>query len=67
MNSEMELINRIEAYLRGELSPEETAAFDRLRDEDPAIDHKVVEHQNFMNGLTEYAERKKNFVRRNHG
>jgi S1-C subfamily serine protease len=59
MKSEIELINQIEAYLRGELSAEETAAFEKLRNEDPAIDHKVVEHQNFVNQITDYAERKR--------
>jgi serine protease Do len=58
MKSDMELINQIEAYLRGELSVEEQAAFEKLRSEDPAIDHRVVEHQNFIGKLTDYAERK---------
>lgn len=58
MKSEIELINQIEAYLRGELSTEETAAFDKLRNEDPAIDHKVVEHQNFVSHIIDYAGRK---------
>lgn len=59
MKSEMEMINRIEAYLRGELTAEERTAFDKLREEDPAVDHQVVEHQNFMNELSGYSERKK--------
>lgn len=58
MNSELDLINKIEAYLRGELSAEEQTAFEKLRSEDSAIDHKVVEHQNFLKHITEFAERK---------
>lgn len=58
MNSDLELFNQIEAYLRGELSSEEEAAFEKLRSENPAVDHKVVEHQNFLNHITDYAQRK---------
>jgi serine protease Do len=58
MNSEMELINRIEAYLRGELSAEEEAAFEKLRNENPEVDQKVVEHQDFIKQISSFAERK---------
>ena len=58
MNSELEMINRIEAYLRGELSVEDKAAFEKLRIDNPAIDHKVVEHQDFINHITDYSHRK---------
>jgi serine protease Do len=58
MKSEIELLNLIEAYLKGELSAEEHAAFEKLRNDDASIDHKVVEHQNFINTIAEYGQRK---------
>lgn len=54
MKSEQDLINRIEAYLRGELAPEEQEAFEQLRRSNPAIDHQVVAHHNFMKQLADY-------------
>ena len=65
MKSEFELIAQIDAYLRGELSPEEHAQFEILRKENQAIDHKVVEHQNFVNQLEEFNDRKKLVARMN--
>lgn len=58
MKSEFELISQIDAYLKGELTPEEHAKFEMLRKENQAIDHKVVEHQNFINQLADYSQRK---------
>jgi len=58
MKSEIEILNLIEAYLKGELSPEERAAFEKLREEDASIDHKVVEHEYFMSIVAEYGYRK---------
>lgn len=55
----MELINRIEAYLRGELSAEEMAAFDDLRNSNPDLDHQVVQHQTFLAGLSDFSKRQK--------
>jgi len=53
----MKTTERIEAYLRGELSEQEQAAFDELRTIDPELDQKVVAHQAFMNQLKEYGNR----------
>ena len=58
MKSDFDLINRIEAYLRGELSPQEEADFEKIRAEDSTIDLKVVEHQSFMNQISEYGMQK---------
>ncbi|MEO8795318.1 MAG: serine protease [Daejeonella sp.] len=58
MKSDFELINRIEAYLRRELSPIEIAEFEKLRAENPEVDLKVIEHQAFINQVTEYGEQK---------
>ena len=58
MKSDFDLINRIEAYLRSELSSEELAEFEKLRSEDSALDLKIVEHQIFMNQISEYGVQK---------
>lgn len=56
---DQELINQIEAYLRGELSPEEESAFEKLRRDDAAVDQQVVAHQRFMQLMSAYGERKR--------
>jgi len=56
MKSEIELINHIEAYLRGELSPEEQSSFEQLRNKDSEIDHKVVAHHNLMKQIAAYGD-----------
>lgn len=54
----MELTERIEAYLNGEMTPEEALEFERERVSDPELDQKVVAHQNFVGKLKEYGERR---------
>lgn len=56
MKSDLEFTNQIEAYFRGELSGEERAEFEKLRNEDPAFDHKVVAHHEFMKQLADYGD-----------
>jgi serine protease Do len=58
MKSEIEIVSLIEAYLRNELSTEERGAFERLRNEDASIDHKVVEHESFINRMAEFGQHK---------
>lgn len=59
MDKNIELTDRIDAYLRGELSAAERAEFDKKRVEDPSFDLNVVEHQNLIAHLTEYGDRVK--------
>lgn len=59
MNSDIELTNLIDAYLRGELTDSELAAFEQKRESDPSFDIKVVEHHNFIMSLSEYAKRQR--------
>ena len=59
MKSEIELVEQIEAYLNGKLSDTEKLAFEKLRADNPEIDLKVVNHQNFVSQITEYGLRKK--------
>jgi S1-C subfamily serine protease len=56
MNSEIELESIIEDYLKGKLTPAELEAFELLRKNDPAVDHKVVAHKVFLESLQQYAD-----------
>ncbi|WP_256005119.1 S1C family serine protease [Pedobacter deserti] len=56
MKNEIELDSIIEDYLNNRLTPDETAAFEKLRSNDPAIDHKVVTHKAFLDALKEFGE-----------
>lgn len=59
MNDEIELINKIEDYLLNRLSETDKADFEALRSQDPALDHKVVEHKALMKSLSDYSQRRK--------
>jgi serine protease Do len=54
----MELTEKIEAYLNGEMSEAEAAAFEKLRMENAAVDQQVVSHKAFLSTLKAYGERK---------
>lgn len=58
---DMQLIEVVEKYLRGEMTDDEITLFERLRQENAEIDQKVVEHSIFLNQLAGFGERK-NFV-----
>ena len=53
----MKSIERIEAYLQGEMTEQERAAFDELRAMDPELDQQVVAHQAFLAQLKDYGNR----------
>lgn len=55
----MELTERIEAYLNGEMSEAEFQAFEKLRATNPAIDQQIVAHQAFLSSLSSYGRKKK--------
>lgn len=54
----MELTERIEAYLNGEMSDAELQAFESLRAENPLIDQQVVSHKAFLETLHSYGKKK---------
>ena len=54
-----QLINQTEAYLRGEFSPAERAAFELLCKENPDIQQQVNAHKEFMAMLAAYGERQR--------
>jgi len=49
------LLDTIERYLTGQMSPEEKTWFKQLRDKTPEIDQMVVEHKLFLHQLDEFA------------
>ncbi len=55
--SEIELLSVIERYLNGEMSADERARFEMLRHDNPTVDSRVKEHQDFANRLKQYGER----------
>ncbi|MEJ7739135.1 MAG: trypsin-like peptidase domain-containing protein [Chitinophagaceae bacterium] len=58
---EMQLIEAVERYLRGEMTQDERARFEQLRRDNAEIDQKVVEHSILFNRLAHFGERR-NFV-----
>lgn len=57
MKSDLELINLIDAYFKGELNGSDLSDFELRRKADPTFDMKVVEHHNFILTLSEYGSR----------
>lgn len=55
---EIKLVQAVERYLQGEMSPGELAEFDQLRRSNPEVDQMVVEHSIFLTGLSKHGERK---------
>lgn len=56
MRNDIELDGIIEDYLQGKLTAAEAEAFEKLRANDPAIDHKVVTHKVFLESIKHYGE-----------
>lgn len=55
---EIVLLEAIERYLGGEMSPQEKIFFEDLRKSNPEIDQAVVEHSYFLHGLEKYGSAK---------
>lgn len=55
---EILLIEAVERYLKGDMSPEERAFFEGLRKSNPEVDQMVVEHTFFFHGLEKHADLK---------
>ncbi|UAY53503.1 S1C family serine protease [Ferruginibacter albus] len=56
----MQILDALERYLRGEMSPQEAAQFEELRRTNPEIDQLTVEHTYFLNEVERF-EAVKNF------
>lgn len=52
------LMDTVERYLKGEMSPEELAQFENLRRQNADVDQLVVEQQMFLQQLEHYGERR---------
>ena len=52
-----QLLEVIERYLNGQMNAEEHKAFEQLRIENPEVDIRVIEHQQFTGLLKQYGER----------
>ena len=48
------LLDAAERYLRGEMSSEEKALFEHLRNSNPEVDQLVIEHALFLDRFTQY-------------
>ena len=53
---DVQLLDAIERFLRGEMSPEELASFEQLRKSNPEVDEKVVEHTMFLQQMDQFSE-----------
>src|SRR5687767_1120846 len=53
---DVQLLDAIERFLRGEMSPEEMASFEQLRKSNPEVDEKVVEHTMFLQQMDQFSE-----------
>lgn len=53
---ETTLLDAVERYLRGEMTPEEQALFEHVRSTDPEVDQMVVEHSLFLEHLDRYGD-----------
>ncbi|MBS1946572.1 MAG: trypsin-like peptidase domain-containing protein [Bacteroidetes bacterium] len=56
---EMNMLEVVEKFIRGEMSPEEKNFFEQLRKDNPTVDQVVVEHTIFLDYLNKFSERNK--------
>jgi len=56
--NETQLLETVERYIRGEMSPDERLHFETLRKSSPEVDQLVVGHTLFLQQLNHYGERK---------
>lgn len=55
---ELQLIDAVERYIRGEMKPDERVHFEQLRKTNPEVDQLVVEHTLFVHQMHEMGELK---------
>ncbi len=56
--NDIQLLDAVERYIRGEMSPDESLQFENLRKSSPEVDQLVVEHTLFLQQLDHFGERK---------
>lgn len=57
--SDLNMLETVERYIRGEMSPDERMQFEQLRKTNATTDQLVVEHTFFLQQLNRFGERKK--------
>jgi serine protease Do len=55
---ELQLLDAVERYLRGEMNPQEKASLEQLRSQNPELDQMFVEQTFFLQQLNEFGENK---------
>ncbi len=58
MNNDIQLLETIERYLNGEMTPEERSAFEQLRMDNAEVDQMVVNHSFFLRQLEGLSQKK---------
>lgn len=54
----IQMLDAVERYIRGEMTPQERVYFEQLRKTNPEVDQLVVEHTLFLNQLNKFGEHK---------
>ncbi|HYJ38072.1 MAG TPA: serine protease [Chitinophagaceae bacterium] len=55
---ELQMLDAVERYIRGQMNPQEKEYFEQLRKSNPEVDQLVVAHTMFINQLNKYGEQK---------
>ena len=58
MNNDLQILDAVERYISGEMTPDERVHFEQLRKSNPEIDQMVVEHTYFMHQMNQYHQTK---------
>lgn len=56
--NDIQMLDAVERYIRGEMKPDERLQFENLRKASPDVDQLVVEHTLFLQQLNQFGERK---------
>lgn len=56
--NDIQLLDAVERYIRGEMKPDERLQFENLRKSNPEVDQLVVEHTLFLQQLNHFGERR---------
>src|SRR4026208_1631948 len=56
---DLQMLETVERYIRGEMKPDERVYFEQLRKTNPEVDQMVVEHTLFIHQMNEVGELRK--------
>ncbi|HEX5651756.1 MAG TPA: serine protease, partial [Chitinophagaceae bacterium] len=54
--SDIQVLEAVERYIRGEMNPDERLYFENLRKTNPEVDQMVVEHTLFLQQMNRFGE-----------